>query len=65
SVEEAVEGADVVLVLTEWDEFLTADAARLAPLAHQAKVIDARGKLSAKAWREAGWQFTGLGRTAA
>ncbi|MFC8193680.1 UDP binding domain-containing protein, partial [Cellulomonas sp. NPDC057328] len=65
SVEEAVEGADVVLVLTEWDEFLTADPARLAPLANRAKVIDARGKLSAEAWREAGWQFTGLGRTAA
>ncbi len=64
-VEEAVEGADVVLVLTEWDEFLQADAAKLAPLAHQAKIIDARGKLQANAWRDAGWQFTGLGRTAA
>ncbi|QGQ20810.1 nucleotide sugar dehydrogenase [Cellulomonas sp. JZ18] len=64
-VEEAVEGADVVLVLTEWDEFLQADAARLAPIANHAKIIDARGKLSADAWRAAGWQFTGLGRTAA
>ncbi len=65
SVEEAVEGADVVLVLTEWDEFLTADPAALAPLTHAARLIDARGKLSADAWRAAGWQFTGLGRTAA
>ncbi|MFS0704671.1 UDP binding domain-containing protein, partial [Cellulomonas sp. 179-A 9B4 NHS] len=65
SVEEAVEGADVVLVLTEWDEFLTADPATLAPLTATPRLIDARGKLSADAWRAAGWHFTGLGRTAA
>ncbi|MBO0899043.1 UDP-glucose/GDP-mannose dehydrogenase family protein [Cellulomonas sp. zg-ZUI222] len=65
SVDEAVEGADVVLVLTEWDQFLGEDPARLAPLTHRARVIDARGKLSAEAWRTAGWDFTGLGRAAA
>ncbi|QGQ18169.1 nucleotide sugar dehydrogenase [Cellulomonas sp. JZ18] len=64
-VEEAVEGADVVLVLTEWDEFLQADPAALAPLTHTPRVIDARGKLSAARWRDAGWRFTGLGRAAA
>ncbi len=65
SVEEAVEEADVVLVLTEWDEFVGADPARLAGLARTPHVIDARGKLPAAAWREAGWEFTGLGRLAA
>ena len=30
SVDEAVDGADVVLVLTEWDEFVDAEPARLA-----------------------------------
>ncbi|MEZ0446569.1 UDP-glucose dehydrogenase family protein [Cellulomonas sp. ICMP 17802] len=64
SVEEAVEGTDVILVLTEWDEFLRADPAHLATLAHQAAVIDARGKLDAARWRAAGWAFTGLGRAA-
>lgn len=65
SVDEAVEGADVVLVLTEWDEFVDAEPARLAGLTHQASVIDARGKLDAARWREAGWSFRGLGRAAA
>lgn len=65
SVDEAVEGADVVLVLTEWDEFVEAEPARLAGLTHQASVIDARGKLDAARWREAGWSFRGLGRAAA
>ncbi|MEZ0447219.1 UDP-glucose dehydrogenase family protein [Cellulomonas sp. ICMP 17802] len=64
-VDEAVEGSDVVLVLTEWDEFVDADPARLATLAHQPAVIDARGKLDAGQWREAGWTFRGLGRAAA
>ncbi|WP_315096728.1 UDP-glucose/GDP-mannose dehydrogenase family protein [uncultured Cellulomonas sp.] len=64
-VDEAVEGADVVLVLTEWDEFVDAEPARLARLAHHASVIDARGKLDAARWRAAGWSFRGLGRAAA
>ncbi|GEK21086.1 UDP-glucose dehydrogenase family protein [Cellulomonas xylanilytica] len=65
SVDEAVEGADVVLVLTEWDEFVDAEPARLAQLTQQPSLIDARGKLDAARWREAGWTFRGLGRAAA
>ncbi|NMR21369.1 UDP-glucose/GDP-mannose dehydrogenase family protein [Cellulomonas fimi] len=65
SVDEAVEGTDVVLMLTEWDEFLVADAARLAALTTVPRMIDARGKLRPAQWRAAGWQFAGLGRTAA
>ena len=65
SVEEAVEESDAVLVLTEWDEFVGADPARLASIARTPRVIDARGKLPVDRWRAAGWEFTGLGRTAA
>ncbi|MCC2336063.1 UDP-glucose dehydrogenase family protein [Cellulomonas wangsupingiae] len=65
SVEEAVEECDVLLVLTEWDQFVGADPQRLAGLARTPRVIDARGKLAAAEWRAAGWEFTGLGRLAA
>ena len=65
SIDEAVEGSDVVLLLTEWDEFVDADPARLATLTHTPRVIDARGRLDAPSWRAAGWHFTGLGRLAA
>jgi UDPglucose 6-dehydrogenase len=65
SIEEAVEGTDVVLVLTEWDQFATADADKLAPLTATPRVVDARGKLDPTRWREAGWEFAGLGRPAA
>ncbi|WP_243882650.1 UDP-glucose dehydrogenase family protein [Cellulomonas dongxiuzhuiae] len=65
SVDEAVEGSDVLLVLTEWKQFVDVDPQRLAGLTSTPRVIDARGKLSADQWRAAGWEFTGLGRLTA
>ncbi|CAN5349643.1 UDP-glucose/GDP-mannose dehydrogenase family protein [soil metagenome] len=65
SIEEAVEGSDVLLVLTEWSQFVDAHPEKLASLAKVARVIDARGKLIPAEWRSAGWQFRGLGRAAA
>ncbi|PVU84076.1 UDP-glucose 6-dehydrogenase [Cellulomonas sp. WB94] len=65
SIEEAVEGSDVLLVLTEWSQFVDAHPEKLASLANVARVIDARGKLIPAEWRSAGWQFRGLGRAAA
>ena len=65
STEEAVENSDVVLVLTEWPQFLAADPAALAARTGTPRVIDARGKLDAQAWRAAGWEFRGLGRPTA
>ena len=61
STEEAVQGADVVLVLTEWPEFRTADPAALRALTTGATVIDGRNCLPAQAWRDAGWTYRGLG----
>lgn len=59
SVEDAVATADAVLVLTEWQEFVTADPVRLRPLASTPLVIDARHCLDKAAWREAGWTVYG------
>ncbi|MCL3860305.1 UDP-glucose/GDP-mannose dehydrogenase family protein [Actinotalea sp. K2] len=65
SVEEAVQGSDVVLLLTEWPQLVDSDPAALAALTPTARVIDARGKLDPTTWRAAGWEFRGLGRPAA
>lgn len=65
SAEEAVEGTDVVLMLTEWKQFADLDPAALAKVATAARIIDARGKLDPAEWRAAGWEFRGLGRIAA
>jgi UDPglucose 6-dehydrogenase len=62
SVDDAVRNADVVLVLTEWPEFIAASPAELALLARGRTVIDGRNCLDADAWRAAGWTLHGLGR---
>jgi UDPglucose 6-dehydrogenase len=65
SVADAVQGSDVVLVLTEWDEFVQADPQHLAGLTSTPRLIDARGKIDPAAWRAAGWSYAGLGRPTA
>lgn len=62
SMEEAVRGADAVVVSTEWSEFREADAAQLLAMARGALVIDARNCLDVDAWRAAGWTYRGMGR---
>jgi UDPglucose 6-dehydrogenase len=55
-------GADLVLLLTEWDEFRALDPERVATLVRERNVIDARMALDADAWRAAGWSYRALGR---
>ncbi len=65
SLEEAVAGADVLLVLTEWPEFLAADPETVGRMVRTRTIIDARNCLDAEAWRAAGWNVQGLGRASA
>ncbi|MDH6280509.1 UDP-glucose dehydrogenase family protein [Prescottella agglutinans] len=62
SVAEAVEGADVVLVLTEWKEFREMRPAKLAARVRQQSIIDGRNCLRSDEWRDAGWAYRGMGR---
>ena len=64
SIEDAVRGANVVVVATEWAQFREADPHVLAGLAAHPHVIDARNCLDVEAWRTAGWTYQGLGRHA-
>ena len=61
SLDDAVRGAGLVCVLTEWPEFRTADPAHLGRLAAARLVIDGRNCLDAAAWTAAGWRYQGLG----
>jgi len=61
---DAVTGADLVCVLTEWEEFRNADPIALAELVSGRRVIDARNCLDQLAWVRAGWEYRGLGRPA-
>ena len=58
----ACEGADVLVVLTEWDDFRWMDFAKVAGLMRQAKIVDTRNLLEPAAVRRRGFLYEGLGR---
>ncbi|ORL84855.1 UDP-glucose dehydrogenase family protein [Prescottella equi] len=62
SIVEAVEGADVVLVLTEWQEFREMRPSKLARAVRRQNIIDGRNCLQSTEWRDAGWVYRGMGR---
>jgi UDPglucose 6-dehydrogenase len=64
SVADAVTGAELVCVLTEWAEFRNADPQALGALVARKLVIDGRNCLDAVLWARAGWQYRGMGRPA-
>lgn len=62
TVDDAVAGADLVIVLTEWAQYRALDPATLGPLVTAKVVIDGRNCLDPAVWRAAGWRYLGLGR---
>jgi len=62
SMEAALAGADVVALLTEWDEFRAADPAVIGELVTHKRVVDGRHALDTTAYRAAGWEYRALGR---
>jgi UDPglucose 6-dehydrogenase len=62
TVEEAVTGAELVLLLTEWRQYLALDPAELKKLVRAPRILDGRNALDAESWREAGWTYRALGR---
>jgi UDPglucose 6-dehydrogenase len=62
SVEQTLRGADVVVLLTEWPEFVGLDPDEVGDLVAQKRIIDGRNSLDAARWRSAGWHYVGLGR---
>ena len=62
---EAVDGADVLLIATEWPEFATVDLTKVASRMRGHRIVDARNLLDPKAVRAAGLDYWGLGRPGA
>ncbi len=58
----ALKGAELVLLLTEWDQFVALDPAEAATGVAERVIIDGRNALDPVAWREAGWPYAGVGR---
>ncbi|MFB0833117.1 UDP-glucose dehydrogenase family protein [Arthrobacter halodurans] len=62
SLTEAAADADLVLLLTEWDEFKALTPEDLAPLVAHRRLIDARNVVDGDRFRDAGWDFAALGQ---
>ena len=56
------EGAQVLAVLTEWDEFRWIDFEKVANLMAAARVVDARNLLDKPALERRGFTYVGIGR---
>ena len=59
----ACEGAEVLTVLTEWDEFKWVDLDKVADLMAQPKIVDARNLLDRSAITRRGFVYQGVGRS--
>ncbi|EPD48893.1 UDP-glucose/GDP-mannose dehydrogenase family protein [Corynebacterium sp. HFH0082] len=62
SIEAALEGSEMVVVATEWQQFREIDPVAAKKLVKRAAVLDGRNCLPADEWRAAGWDVTCLGR---
>jgi UDPglucose 6-dehydrogenase len=62
TVEEAVGDAELVLLLTEWDEYVGLDPVAVRELVRLPRILDGRGALDPVRWRAAGWTYKALGR---
>ncbi|MCU1404849.1 MAG: UDP-glucose/GDP-mannose dehydrogenase family protein [Glaciihabitans sp.] len=58
----AIADADVVVVVTEWNEYRNLVPSDVSSLTHGRTIIDGRNTLDPVAWRAAGWTYRGLGR---
>ncbi|MDQ1726764.1 MAG: UDPglucose 6-dehydrogenase [Frankiaceae bacterium] len=58
----AAEDADLVLHLTEWQEFRDMDPDELRAVVRVPHIVDGRNILDAVAWRAKGWTYRALGR---
>ena len=59
---EACAGADVIAVLTEWDDFRWVSPADAAGAVSVKQIVDARNLLDRSEWRRAGFEYQGIGR---
>ena len=58
----AMEGAHVVLHLTEWREYRDIDVVAAGEVVAVKRIVDGRNALDGQRWRDAGWAYRALGR---
>ena len=58
----AAKDVDLVLLLTEWDEYRNLDPAEFGSIVAGKRILDGRNALDPVKWRAAGWAYRALGR---
>ncbi len=59
---EVIEGADALVIATEWNEFRSLDKNKIKQLLKQPNIIDGRNVYEPKEMKEAGFNYIGVGR---
>ncbi|MCQ2410097.1 MAG: UDP-glucose/GDP-mannose dehydrogenase family protein [Elusimicrobiaceae bacterium] len=59
---EAARGADVVVILTEWNQFKKLDLAKLATVMHHKRMVDLRNTFRTQDATAAGFEYVGVGK---
>jgi len=62
SAHDALRDADAAVLVTEWDEFRQLNLRQAVRLMHQPVLVDGRNLYDPEAAREAGFDYTGIGR---
>ena len=62
SAVDACQGADVLTVLTEWNEFRSINPDEVAAVLSVSRVVDGRNVLDRERWVDAGFKYLGVGR---
>jgi UDPglucose 6-dehydrogenase len=62
SAAEAAKDVDLVLLLTEWDEYRNLDPVEFGSVVAGKRILDGRNALDPVQWRAAGWAYRALGR---
>lgn len=63
TLDEALTGADLVILATEWRQFRDMDPGHVGELVAQRRIIDGRNVLDVDAWQAQGWTIGALGRS--
>jgi len=62
TVEDAVQGAGLIMLLTEWPEFVALSPEDLRERVASPRILDGRNALDPERWRAAGWDYHAPGR---
>ena len=59
---EAIRGADVLVILTEWNQFKKLDLAKMAGAMHHKRIVDLRNTFRPEDGVAAGFEYVGVGK---